>query len=77
MGQRLGVDKISEYSTKFGFGQPTFIDVPGENNFGLVPNSAWKKRVTGIDWLGGDTVNLLSVKGISWLVLCSWLTLTP
>jgi penicillin-binding protein 2 len=58
MGQRLGVDKISEYSTKFGFGQPTFIDVPGENNFGLVPNSAWKKRVTGIDWLGGDTVNL-------------------
>jgi penicillin-binding protein 2 len=25
---------------------------------GLVPNSAWKKRVTGIDWLGGDTVNL-------------------
>jgi penicillin-binding protein 2 len=58
MGQRLGADKIAEYASKFGFGQPTYIDVPGENNYGLVPNSAWKKRVTGIDWLGGDTVNL-------------------
>ncbi len=52
----LGIDLISKYSKQFGFGEYTGIDLPGEVR-GLVPTPAWKERVYGSPWVGGDTVN--------------------
>lgn len=52
----LGVDTIIEYCDQFGFGEPTGIDLPGEDP-GLVPTPAWKEATWNTPWVGGDTVN--------------------
>jgi penicillin-binding protein 2 len=53
----LGVDRIVEYSRLMGLGSPTGIDLP-EEDAGLVPSPAWKERVVGEPWVGGDTANM-------------------
>ncbi len=53
----LGIDKISEYSRRFGFGQRTGVDLPGEAK-GLVPTPEWKDSAYHAPWLGGDTYNI-------------------
>lgn len=52
----LGIDRIDDYSMRFGLGQITGIDLPGEIS-GLVPTPKWKERTLNYPWLGGDTVN--------------------
>ncbi len=52
----LGIDIISKYAKRFGFGEYTGIDLPGEVR-GLVPTPAWKERAHNSPWVGGDTVN--------------------
>ncbi len=56
-GLLLGVDRIAKYVKMFGLGQKTGIGLPGENA-GLVPSSAWKKRVTGHPWEKGETLSI-------------------
>lgn len=51
----LGIQRIDDILTRFGFGQPTGIDMP-EESIGLVPSPAWKKRHEGEPWYIGDTV---------------------
>ncbi len=53
----LGVDTIVDYSRKFGYGEKTGIDLPGEVP-GLVPSPAWKDQALKEHWVGGDTVNM-------------------
>ncbi len=53
----LGIDKISDYAGRFGFGQITGIDLPGEIQ-GLVPTPEWKEEVYHTIWVGGDTMNV-------------------
>ena len=53
----LGIDKIVEYSRRFGFGEKTGIDLPGEVK-GLVPTPAWKESTFHTPWVGGDTFNI-------------------
>lgn len=53
----LGIDRIDDYSKRFGLGQITGIDLPGEVA-GLVPTPKWKERTLNYPWLGGDTVNI-------------------
>lgn len=53
----LGIDKIAEYSNRFGYGNPTGIDLPGEIR-GLVPTPQWKEDVYHSVWVGGDTMNV-------------------
>jgi len=53
----LGVDIISDYARRFGFGSYTGIDLPGEIK-GLVPTPEWKDRIFNAPWVGGDTVNM-------------------
>lgn len=53
----LGIDIISDYARRFGFGSYTGIDLPGEVP-GLVPTPEWKERVYNTKWVGGDTVNM-------------------
>jgi len=53
----LGAEKLASFLKRFGFGQTTGIDIPGEAQ-GLVPTPEWKKRVKGEAWYIGDTYNL-------------------
>ncbi|MSP67593.1 MAG: penicillin-binding protein 2 [Alphaproteobacteria bacterium] len=57
VARRLGIDRIAEMSRRFGLGQPTGIELPGERG-GLIPSREWKQAVTGISWQQGDTVNI-------------------
>jgi len=53
----LGVEKIVDFSRRYGLGQLTGIDLPGETR-GLVPSPQWKEEVYNSPWLGGDTMNM-------------------
>ena len=53
----LGVNKIVDYSKRYGFGELTGIDIPGEVP-GLVPSPKWKESTYNSNWLGGDTMNI-------------------
>ena len=55
-GQRgLGIGKLSQYARKFGFGEKTGIEIPGEKS-GTVPSPEVKARLAKGDiWRLGDT----------------------
>ncbi len=53
----LGVDRLSSWMKKFGFGSKTGIDLPGEAA-GFVPTKEWKQDVRQDRWYVGDTYNL-------------------
>jgi len=59
----LGIDKIKEYLEKFGLGQKTGIDLPGEVE-GRVPDEEWKQEYFANQaraqqiWYLGDTYNI-------------------
>lgn len=53
----LGVNKIVDYCYRYGFGEISGIDLPGEVA-GLVPTPEWKQETQGVPWVGGDTVNM-------------------
>ena len=53
----LGIKKIDEYLSYFGFGGKTDIDLPGEKE-GLVPTPEWKEDTFNLPWYPGDTYNL-------------------
>jgi len=57
LGLKLGVDKIHEWVSKFGMGDKTGIDLPGEYR-GTIPDREWKKKVNPRDpvWKDFDTV---------------------
>jgi len=68
MGQKVGVDKISQMAAKLGFGAPTGVGIVGEKS-GLLPSREWKRREKDDEWRIGDTVNLSIGQG--------YLTATP
>lgn len=56
LGHKLGIKRIDDILTRFGFGQSTGIDV-GEELSGVVASPSWKRRVKGASWYEGDTIN--------------------
>lgn len=56
LGERLGIDEISDFAKKCGFGSPTGVELPHEKS-GLIPSSAWKQKRYGVQWMGGETLN--------------------
>ena len=68
VGQELGIERIVDYSHRFGLGELTGIDLPGEIK-GLVPGPIWKEKTYNAKWLGGDTMNISIGQG--------YLTVTP
>ncbi len=55
--QGLGIEGLNKYLTKFGLGQLSGIDLPGEAK-GLIPNAQWKQEYKGEKWYLGDTYNV-------------------
>jgi len=50
----LGITKMSEYFSLFGFGEKTGINLANEQS-GTLPTPAWKQDVFDDDWRLGDT----------------------
>lgn len=53
----MGIARIDQYLGRYGFGQPSGIDLAGENS-GILPNPAWKLKTRKERWFPGDTVNM-------------------
>jgi penicillin-binding protein 2 len=51
----LGIDRIHQFLSGFGFGQKTGIDLVREKS-GLLPSREWKKRTRKQVWFPGETV---------------------
>jgi len=57
MGIKLGIDRISDYMGKMGFGEKTGIDILEESS-GIMPSRGWKRARHNQPWYPGDTVPL-------------------
>ncbi|RDE24093.1 penicillin-binding protein 2 [Motiliproteus coralliicola] len=57
IGHRMGIDPMSDYLGRFGFGKITTLDLP-EAHGALLPSRDWKKAVRGRSWYPGDSLNL-------------------
>ncbi|WP_271273189.1 penicillin-binding protein 2 [Aliamphritea hakodatensis] len=68
VANRAGVDVMSGYLDKFGFGQVTSLDLP-EALPGILPSREWKKRTGRGSWFPGDSLNLSIGQG--------WMLATP
>ncbi len=55
IAKRVGIDAIADMARRFGLGEITGIDLPGERA-GIVPTAAWKKKKTGVAWQKGETL---------------------
>ncbi len=52
---KVGIDSISKDLRRFGFGQKTGVDLPGES-VGILPSREWKLKKYGKPWFLGETV---------------------
>jgi penicillin-binding protein 2 len=57
LGQKLGVDRIHEILTGFGFGTPTGVDLAFEKS-GLVPSEEWARTKRGARWYPSETISV-------------------
>lgn len=55
MGVKLGIDRISDYMQKLGFGEKSGIDILEESNTNM-PSRGWKRARHNQPWYHGDTV---------------------
>ena len=53
----MGIDRIHEWLSKFGYGQSTGIDL-NEEYAGVLPSREWKQRVHKKPWYQGDTISV-------------------
>ena len=57
VGDRLGIDLISERTRAMGLGRKTGVDLPGEDP-GLIPSEEWRQRVSNERWYPGETISV-------------------
>ena len=62
VGEEVGVDRLVYWARKFGLGQKSGIELPGEVA-GLVPDRLWKERATGEKWFLGNTYHMAIGQG--------------
>jgi penicillin-binding protein 2 len=55
LATKLGIERLDDILQRFGFGEPTGIDLDNEAA-GIVPSPAWKQRKLKKSWYPGDTV---------------------
>lgn len=63
LGEDLGVDRIKQWSNKYGYGELTGVELPGEVP-GLVPDDDWKQKNKGEKWFLGDTYHISIGQGL-------------
>ena len=51
----LGIDRMHDYMSSFGFGERTGVRVKSESA-GLMPSRAWKRDARGQPWFPGETL---------------------
>ena len=56
IARKLGVDRLSKTSLKFGLGEKVLKDIFSNEKKGLVPNTKWKKDNLGKGWVLGETL---------------------
>jgi penicillin-binding protein 2 len=57
LGQKMGIDTITDFSLRVGLGRTSGLDLFGEAS-GLVPSVAWKMKATGQRWYAGETISV-------------------
>jgi len=61
VANRLGIDRMHDFMSTFGFGDVTGIEIPGEKP-GLMPSTEWKrhayKRPAEQVWFAGETISV-------------------
>lgn len=55
LAYEMGIERFSRFMHSYGFGQPTGIDLVGENA-GVVPSPEWKAGRSREPWYPGETV---------------------
>ncbi|MBV1881610.1 MAG: penicillin-binding protein 2 [Pseudomonadales bacterium] len=55
MSYKLGIDNLHDFMAPFGFGRKTDIDI-GNEQTGLLPSKAWKRRRYDLPWFPGETL---------------------
>ncbi|MEW8505681.1 MAG: penicillin-binding protein 2 [Candidatus Thiodiazotropha sp.] len=55
LARTLGIDRLYEYLSGFGFGKPTRVDLDGELS-GLMPSREWKQQRRREPWYPGETL---------------------
>jgi penicillin-binding protein 2 len=56
LAHKIGIKNIDRTLEQFGFGKPTGVDI-NEELSGTVASPLWKRRVKGVSWYEGDTIN--------------------
>lgn len=57
LANRLGIDRLHAFTTHFGLGDRTGIDLPNESR-GLMPSREWKRKTQRRPWYPGETLSL-------------------
>ncbi len=61
LAEKMGIDRMHEFMSAFGYGELTGIDIPGEKP-GLYASPEWKRRVfkrkADQVWFPGETVSM-------------------
>lgn len=63
LGQRLGIDRITTISRRFGLGRKSGLDLHGEAE-GIAPSRKWKRAHKGEPWYEGDTISISIGQGL-------------
>ncbi len=61
LSQKLGMERLSRYLRKFGWGEKTGLELPEKP--GLVPSRRWKRDALGEPWYRGETAMLAIGQG--------------
>lgn len=56
-GHKMGIDPMSDYLGRFGFGSIESLDLP-EATRGILPSREWKRNTRRLPWYPGDSLNL-------------------
>lgn len=57
LAQKLGITTISDWAHKFGIGEKTGVDLPGEVA-GTMPSKQWKMKTFHQKWYKGETISV-------------------
>lgn len=64
IGKGIGGPNLIKWSRRYGFGEPTGIELEAEAG-GLIADDAWKRKRLNWEWTVGDTVNMSIGQGFT------------